>query len=69
MVAGLAVLQNAPPPHLFNWSSSLVSTLPFLSLIGLSVACTFLLIFLLFHTVVSCFLGLVHPLLPWLGLQ
>ncbi|KAK2139273.1 hypothetical protein NP493_6557g00002 [Ridgeia piscesae] len=52
--------------HLFNWSSSLVSTLPFLSLIGLSVRLYFPANFLLFHTVVSCFLGLMHPLLPWL---
>ena len=54
--------------HLFNWPSSLVSTLPFLSLMGLSVRLYFPANFLVI-SVVSCFLELVHPLLPWLGLQ
>ena len=56
--------------HLFNWSSSMVSTLPFLSLMGLSVYLYFPANFLVIScTVVSGFLGLMHLLFLWIGLQ
>ncbi|KAK2174956.1 hypothetical protein NP493_764g00020 [Ridgeia piscesae] len=52
--------------HLFNWSLSPYIAIRIIHGPVCMCACNFLLVFLLYHTVVSCVLGLMHPLLLWL---